>query len=139
MSVGDSGANICLGFGITNGKLPVPVSDLTCPDYKRFMNALTAKGQYVPLSRKFAKALGLLPAALALHIANSANRSADENGFLMATNSYLREGLGLSDDEIYKALDALTRWNITRVDYREGKRYVRVDLDRLIDVVSNRS
>jgi hypothetical protein len=106
--------------------------------HRAFLRQLTAGGDYVPLKRRYARALGLSATALVLQVSNVAQAKADDAGFIWAEEEFIENGIGLGPKGQERALAKLQALKIAEVEFRGGRRYVRLDLDRLQQVVEER-
>jgi hypothetical protein len=93
--------------------------------------SVNAAGAYVPFNRTIAVAIGLDAAAVLLNLLTTPRLCADVCGFMLATPSYNCHGVGIGEEREAAAMDKLSRSRLIEIQYRDHKRYVRVDLDRL--------
>lgn len=107
-------------------------------DYRKFNAELVKEGDFVPLSRKAARALGLEASAFALEVVNYGQVKCDDDddGWIWANARFIQNGIGLDAAGQQRALECLKQLRIAEVEYREPKRrYVRLDVSRLRQVI----
>jgi hypothetical protein len=76
-------------------------------DYNSFLRTLTQAGNFIPLPRRYADALGLDCAVLVLNLLNVARNAAADDGYMMATPVFNCKGCGLTPDREQRAVRKL--------------------------------
>lgn len=104
--------------------------------YRDWQQRRTQKGNYFPVFRDIAAALGPHTTILALHLANVGQNRCDEGGWIMAKSVFVCQGTGLKAPAQEKAFARLKRLGIVEVQMRGSERWVRLDLDALDKAVA---
>ena len=102
-------------------------------DYRNAFDRLRRAGGWTPLPWAWCKAMGLRAAAVVAHILNVGQKSADRDGWVMFTERYLQDGIGISPAAQEKAIDRLAGLGVVDVQHRGRNRvrHVRLDLEAL--------
>jgi hypothetical protein len=108
-------------------------------NYRAFIAAVVAAGNWFPVPRALALRLGARPALLLMHIVNSCCSYSDQQGWLGYANYFCRLGTGMAEEEVPALLKRLQQKGLIEVQAQKGKRYVRPVLPRVQAVLDSRA
>jgi hypothetical protein len=100
-------------------------------NYRAYLSGVVRAGNYFPMPRAHLKAaLTIEEAALVFHLLNVGQNRSDSDGWIKATDNFLREGLGIDSAAQERILERLCEKDIAEITDRGG-RCVRIDVARL--------
>ncbi len=105
--------------------------------YGRYLDDRARKGGFYHVFRDYIRAMTLEEANLVLHIANVGRAKSDAEGFVLCTPRFQADGLGLSRPDQDRILGSLSERGIIEVQVQDGRRYVRIDLDRIEELIES--
>lgn len=99
-------------------------------EYRALLDDIRQRGGYFPFPRALAKKVGPLSAVVLLYLVNAAQAGADPEGWQLATESFVAEGIGLLSHRQKIVLAKLQRLGLltVKVDHH-GRRYVRINAE----------
>jgi hypothetical protein len=96
--------------------------------YSDLLYDIRRRGHYLPLQRPLCRAVGVRAAVLVTHLLAAGSLSCSPGGWVLATERYLSDGLGLSAAVQERVLASLQDQGLAEVEERGRRRYVRVDV-----------
>jgi hypothetical protein len=105
-------------------------------DYTNYLRLkVTRGGNWFHCFRDWLKAFGIEQATLLADLLNYAKARADSAGWVMCTEKWLRDGLGLSRDDQQRVLHCLATTGVLEIEWRGGSRFIRIKTTRIEELV----
>lgn len=107
-------------------------------DYKRYLDSKIRKGNWFAKPRDYLAIFSCRESDLLLHLMN-VGRPMQDRGWIPATVKFLRQGIGLDAAIQDQLIARLQSRGVLEVEYRGRVRYLRVDYDRVEELIAGQA